>query len=242
MTEEPDYTKQYGRYPLTEYLPQDRAKLIELGFNLDEFDAILRRYEEKMLALRNINNESDWYAGKWKEVRKIEHKTVEDIWVVLTKELRKVRKYAATQAFQKYVRYLAAVHMACLNRVWKFMRTPEPEVIRCIAKYHPKHKEAILFFPDSNAEYRKNWEDRIDHYVFMGQHGTSSMDYYRECKSLREGKPYTQEIKDLIKHYEKHFDCTLKLVRSVRYTPCGRTRTLTHDELASQLYGVDNNQ
>ena len=97
------------------------------------------------------------------------------------------------------------------------------QTIKCIAKYHPKYKEAILFFPDSNAEYRKGWSDQIDYYVFVGQHGTSCMGYYYECKPLREGKPYTQEIKDLIEHYENHFDCKLNLVRRVPYSPCGRT-------------------
>ena len=120
--------------------------------------------------------------------------------------------------------------------------TNEPEVIKCIAKWHPKHKEAILFFPDSNAKYRKDWEDMIEYYVFAGQHGVSCMEYYRKCKPLREGKPYTQEIKDLIKHYECRYNCKLKLVSRVPYSPCGRTRTLTHDELAEQLYGVNNNQ
>lgn len=69
--------------------------------------------------------------------------------------------------------------------------------IAVIPRYHPRHKEVLLFLPEDPVGV-KSW---MGCYAHIGQHGDACLDYYRETTPhIPEGQ--AQALRDLLREYE----------------------------------------
>ena len=92
------------------------------------------------------------------------------------------------------------------------MRKPKLMPFYVIPRFHPKHKEVLLFLPDNPAN-----GGNIDCYAHIGQHSEASLDYYRETKPIPPNR--LVEAGRLLREYESFLDESEVLVIRKRDTP-----------------------